>query len=69
VHIYTIAFLFNRDGSNVKGYFVWSFLDSWEWNFGYSLKFGLYHVDFKDSLKRSPKESALWYKKFLQKQG
>lgn len=55
-----------KDGCNVKGYFVWSFLDSWEWNFGYSLKFGLYFVDFKDNLKRYPKASALWYKTFLQ---
>ncbi|MCO5611717.1 hypothetical protein L7F22_065975 [Adiantum nelumboides] len=54
-----------KDGCNVKGYFIWSLLDSWEWNFGYSLKFGLYFVDFKDDLKRYPKASAQWYKAFL----
>lgn len=55
-----------KDGSNIKGYFIWSLLDSWEWNFGYSLKYGLYFVDFKDHLKRLPKASAHWYKSFLE---
>ncbi|KAH7299448.1 hypothetical protein KP509_24G012100 [Ceratopteris richardii] len=69
---YHQEYLFNileaiEDGCNIKGYFVWSLLDSWEWNFGYSLKFGLYFVDFKDNLRRHPRASAHWYKAFLQK--
>lgn len=54
-----------KDGSNVKGYFIWSLLDNWEWNFGYSIRFGLYFVDFKDNLTRYPKLSSEWFKSFL----
>lgn len=55
----------NRDGVNVKGYFVWSFLDNFEWNSGYTERYGINYVDFNDNLKRYPKRSALWLKKFL----
>ncbi|KAM7250137.1 hypothetical protein ACFE04_022020 [Oxalis oulophora] len=54
-----------EDGCNVKGYFAWSLLDNWEWAAGYSSRFGLYYVDYKDNLKRYPKDSARWFKKFL----
>ncbi|KAL3830627.1 hypothetical protein ACJIZ3_019429 [Penstemon smallii] len=53
-----------EDGCNVKGYFVWSFLDNWEWSAGFSAKFGLYYVDY-NNLKRYAKDSAKWFKKFL----
>uniref|UniRef100_A0A0E0KST0 Uncharacterized protein n=1 Tax=Oryza punctata TaxID=4537 RepID=A0A0E0KST0_ORYPU len=53
-----------RKGADVRGYFVWSLLDDFEWNFGYTLRFGLYHVDYK-TLKRTPKLSVDWYRKFL----
>ena len=50
----------------MKGYFVWSFLDVFELLAGYYLRYGLYHVDFKDpELPRQPKLSAQWYSKFL----
>ncbi|KAB5538463.1 hypothetical protein DKX38_015996 [Salix brachista] len=54
-----------EDGCNVKGYFVWSLLDNWEWTAGYTSRFGLYFVDYKDKLKRYPKDSVRWFKKFL----
>ncbi|XP_066343407.1 beta-glucosidase 16-like [Miscanthus floridulus] len=53
-----------RNGANVRGYFVWTLLDNFEWTFGYSLRYGLYHVDF-DTQERTPRMSARWYKGFL----
>ncbi|KAI3831303.1 hypothetical protein MKX03_034089 [Papaver bracteatum] len=55
-----------EDGCNVKGYFVWSLLDNWEWAAGYTSRFGLYYVDYRDKLKkRYPKDSVQWFKNFL----
>ncbi|XP_043708513.1 cyanidin 3-O-glucoside 7-O-glucosyltransferase (acyl-glucose)-like [Telopea speciosissima] len=57
-----------RNGSNVRGYFVWSFLDVFEFLSGYEARYGLVHVDFNDKeLKRQPKLSAQWYSNFLKK--
>ncbi|KAK1687039.1 hypothetical protein QYE76_047887 [Lolium multiflorum] len=53
-----------RKGADVRGYFVWSLIDNFEWTFGYTERFGLYHVDFRTH-KRTPKLSAQWYRKFL----
>jgi len=57
----------SRDGVNVKGYFAWSLLDNMEWDSGYTVRFGLTFVDFKDGVKRYPKLSAHWFKNFLKK--
>lgn len=54
-----------KEGVNVRGYFIWSFLDNFEWAKGYGPRFGLVHVDF-ESQKRIVKSSAYWYSKFLQ---
>ncbi|KAK4403101.1 Beta-glucosidase 6 [Sesamum angolense] len=54
-----------EDGCNVRGYFVWSLLDNWEWGAGFSSRFGLYYVDYKDNLKRYAKDSVTWFKNFL----
>ncbi|VAH06639.1 unnamed protein product [Triticum turgidum subsp. durum] len=55
-----------RNGANVKGYFVWSFLDVFEFMAGYYSRYGLHYVDFQDpELPRQPKLSAKWYSKFL----
>ncbi|EPS70537.1 hypothetical protein M569_04221, partial [Genlisea aurea] len=54
-----------KDGCNVRGYFVWSLLDNWEWTVGFGSRFGLYFVDYRDKLKRYPKNSANWFKTFL----
>ncbi|XP_074290565.1 putative beta-glucosidase 41 [Silene latifolia] len=54
-----------QDGCDVRGYFAWSLLDNWEWNFGYSVRFGLYYVDYNNNLTRIPKSSANWFTSFL----
>jgi len=47
-------------GVPVTGYYVWSFMDNFEWGSGYSQRFGLVYVDYK-TLDRYPKDSAFWY--------
>ena len=47
-------------GVDLRGYFVWSLLDNFEWAWGYDMRFGLVHVDFA-SQRRRLKDSALWY--------
>ncbi|KAJ8436489.1 hypothetical protein Cgig2_000474 [Carnegiea gigantea] len=54
-------------GANVKGYFAWSLLDNFEWSNGYTVRFGINYVDYSNGLKRYPKFSASWFKRFLQK--
>ncbi|XP_061356886.1 beta-glucosidase 12-like [Gastrolobium bilobum] len=55
-----------QNGVNVKGYFAWSLLDNFEWTDGYTVRFGIVYVDYENGLRRYPKKSAEWFKKFLQ---
>lgn len=52
------------EGVDLRGYFVWTLMDNWEWAAGYRERFGLIHVDF-DTLERTPKASYHWLRKVL----
>jgi beta-glucosidase len=49
-----------EEGVDVRGFFQWSFMDNFEWAFGYAKRFGLVHVDY-ETQARTPKSSARWY--------
>ena len=51
-------------GADVRGYFVWTLLDNFEWAWGLSKRFGLVHVDY-ETLQRRPKDSARWYSRVI----
>ncbi|MFB3786718.1 MAG: GH1 family beta-glucosidase [bacterium] len=57
-----------QKGVRLRGYFVWSFLDNFEWACGYSKRFGLYYVDFPTG-RRIPKTSAGWYREVIRRNG
>ncbi|XP_022755960.1 beta-glucosidase 12-like [Durio zibethinus] len=63
-HLQQISKAINN-GVNVKGYFYWSLFDDFEWSEGYGVRYGLYHIDYKNNLKRIPKKSAKWYHDFV----
>ena len=52
------------EGAPVKGYFVWSLLDNFEWDSGYSKRFGIVYADYP-TLERVPKDSFYWYRDFI----
>jgi len=51
-------------GADVRGFYVWSLLDNFEWAWGYSKRFGIVHVDYA-SQRRLPKDSALWFQEVV----
>jgi beta-glucosidase len=53
-----------KDGAPVKGYFVWSLFDNFEWAFGYSKRFGIVYIDYA-TLERVPKDSFYWYRDLI----
>ena len=52
------------EGYPVKGYYLWSLLDNFEWSWGNARRFGITHVDFKTQT-RTPKESYRWYQNVI----
>ena len=56
------------DGADIRGYFYWSLIDNFEWSEGYSQRFGLVYVDYRNQ-QRIPKDSAEWYRQVIQTNG
>ncbi|WP_309111608.1 GH1 family beta-glucosidase [Saccharothrix sp.] len=54
-------------GVDLRGYFVWSFLDNFEWAHGYKYRFGLVHVDYETQV-RTPRASYHWYRDLVARQ-
>lgn len=50
-----------RDGVNLQGYFLWSFIDNFEWAYGYTKRFGIVYCDYVDG-RRVPKDSFYFYR-------
>ena len=57
-----------QQGVNVRGYYVWSLLDNFEWALGYAKRFGIIHVDY-ETLQRTPKSSARYYAQVIEANG
>jgi beta-glucosidase len=55
-------------GADVRGYFLWSLLDNFEWSYGFSKRFGIVRVDY-DTQQRRPKDSALFYSRVIAANG
>jgi beta-glucosidase len=66
-HVAAVAEAIAR-GVDVRGYFVWSLLDNFEWASGYEKRFGIVRVDFATG-ERTPKRSAHWYRRFIATNG
>ena len=49
----------------MKGYMAWSLLDNFEWAFGYRCRFGMHYVDFANGQTRYMKNSAYWYRDYI----
>jgi len=57
-----------QEGVPLKGYYLWTLMDNFEWAFGYSKRFGIVYIDF-ETQKRYPKKSADWYKQVISRNG
>ncbi len=58
----------NKDGLNIQGYYAWSFMDNYEWAFGYDKRFGIVYVDY-ETQKRIPKDSYYRYQEIIKNRG
>ncbi|KAJ4724164.1 Beta-glucosidase [Melia azedarach] len=68
-HYHHLSFLSKaiEDGVRVKGYFARSLVDNFEWNAGYTVRFGFNYFDHKTGVNRVPKHSAIWFMSFLKR--
>ncbi|MFO8057788.1 MAG: GH1 family beta-glucosidase [bacterium] len=66
-YLYEVARAMDK-GVKVKGYFAWSLMDNFEWSEGFTKRFGVCRTDF-DTLERTPKKSALWYRELIANRG
>lgn len=58
----------SEDGTDIRGYFLWSLMDNFEWHSGYAERFGIIYVDYK-SQRRIIKDSGYWYRQMIQENG
>ncbi|GAH86158.1 unnamed protein product, partial [marine sediment metagenome] len=56
----------NQKGADIRGYFLWSLMDNFEWQRGYSKRFGIIYVNY-ETQERILKDSAIWYKDLIKK--
>ena len=56
------------EGVDLRGYFLWSLLDNFEWAYGYAKRFGIVHVDFARQ-RRTIKDSGEWYARVIARNG
>jgi beta-glucosidase len=62
-YLKNLLFAISEDNIDVRGYFVWSLLDNYEWSDGYGKRFGIVYVNYDDgNFTRTPKKSYYWYK-------
>ena len=52
----------------MRGYYLWSMFDNFEWALGYAKRFGLVHIDYA-TMQRTPRDSALWYRDVITANG
>ncbi|KAG8367195.1 hypothetical protein BUALT_Bualt16G0047400 [Buddleja alternifolia] len=66
-HFAQMKLAIDVDRVKLKGYFLWSLFDNYEWAEGYTVRFGMVYVDYVNGFIRYPKNSAIWYMNFLNK--
>lgn len=57
-----------QNGADVRGYYLWSLMDNFEWSAGYEARYGIYYTDYQ-TMERIPKDSAKWYCEVIRNNG